>query len=53
MNLLEHLTVVEDARSDVNQKHNIVDVLFLVLSAIISGAKGWQDIETYGDSIQP
>ncbi|MCE9789337.1 transposase family protein, partial [Shewanella chilikensis] len=50
MNLLEHLTVVEETRSDINQRHNLVDVKFLVLSAIMSGAEGWQNIETYGDS---
>ncbi|GGZ15956.1 MAG: ISAs1 family transposase [Shewanella fodinae] len=53
MDLLEHLTVVEETRSDINQRHNLVDVMFLVLSAIMSGAEGWQDIETFGDSKLP
>lgn len=50
MTLLEHLTLVEETRSDINQKHELVDVMFLVISAIMAGAEGWQDIETYGDS---
>ena len=32
------------------RKHNLVDVMFLVISAIMSGAEGWNDIETHGDS---
>ena len=47
---LEHLTLVEETRSDINRKHDLVDVIFLVISAIMAGAEGWQDIETYGDS---
>ena len=50
MNLIEHLTLVEETRSDINQKHDLVDVMFLVISAIMAGAEGWRDIETYGDS---
>ena len=50
MDLIKHLSVVQETRSDINQKHDLVDVMFLVLSAIMAGAEGWQDIETYGDS---
>ena len=35
---------------DINRKHDLVDVIFSVISAIISGAEGWRDIETYGNS---
>ncbi|HIF5960634.1 TPA: ISAs1 family transposase [Vibrio parahaemolyticus] len=48
MNLIEHLSVVEDTRSDINQKHDLIDVMFLVISAIASGCEGWQDIEFFG-----
>lgn len=50
MTLLEHLTIVEETRSEINQRHDLIDVMFLVLSGIMSGAEGWKDIETYGDS---
>lgn len=49
MNIIEHLSVVEDTRSDINQKHDLIDVIFLVISAIASGCEGWQDIEYYGE----
>ncbi|PHI36190.1 ISAs1 family transposase [Pseudoalteromonas sp. GCY] len=50
MNLIEHLTVVEETRSDINKKHDLVDVIFLVISAIMAGAEGWQDIQLHGES---
>ena len=40
MNLLEHLSVVEEPRSEVNQRYDLVKVMFLLLSAIMSGAEG-------------
>jgi predicted transposase YbfD/YdcC len=49
LNIIEHLSVVEDTRSDINQKHNLIDVIFLVISAITSGCEVWQDIEYYGE----
>ncbi|WDS54346.1 ISAs1 family transposase [Vibrio aestuarianus] len=49
MSLLDHLSVVEDTRSDINQKHDLIDVIFLVISAIAAGCEGWQDIESYGE----
>ncbi len=50
MTLIEHLTLVEETRSDINRKHDLVDVMFLVISAIMAGAEGWRDIQTFGDS---
>ena len=49
MSILDHLTVIEETRSDINQKHNLIDVMFLIITAISSGCEGWQDIEIYGD----
>ncbi|PNH89764.1 hypothetical protein C1M59_17530 [Vibrio diazotrophicus] len=48
LSLLEHLTVVEDTRS-INQQHDLIDIIFLVISAITAGSEGWQDIETYDE----
>ncbi len=33
MTLIEHLSVVEVTRSDINRRHDLVDVMFLVISA--------------------
>ena len=42
MTLIEHLTLVEETCPEINRKHNLVDVMFLVISAIMSGAEGWK-----------
>jgi hypothetical protein len=35
-------------RDDKNKKHQFMDILFLVIAAVISGAEGWEAIETFG-----
>lgn len=48
MSFIEHFSIIEDPRKDINVKHDFLDVLFLTVSAVISGAEGWQDIEDFG-----
>jgi predicted transposase YbfD/YdcC len=50
MNIFSHLSVIPDPRKDINVKHNLLDVLFLVLAAVLSGARGWKDIQVFGDA---
>lgn len=50
MDLFEHLSVVTETRSDINRRHDLIDVIFLVISAIASGAEGWRDIQEFGDN---
>lgn len=50
MTFIEYLSIVEDNRSDINKRHDLTDVIFLVISAIMAGAEGWQDIQQYGDA---
>ena len=49
MSLFDHLAIVDEDRSYINQKHNLVDVLFLILAAVSSGCSGWSDIQQFGD----
>jgi predicted transposase YbfD/YdcC len=49
MSLFDHLSLVEDTRSHINQRHNLVDVLFLILSAVASGQDGWAEIQQFGE----
>ncbi|KZN44496.1 hypothetical protein N476_05730 [Pseudoalteromonas luteoviolacea H33] len=49
MSLFSHLELVKESRSTINQHQNLVDIMFLIISAITSGCEGWQDIEIYGN----
>lgn len=49
MTLLKQLEQITDPRKDINLKHNLVDVVFLTLSAILSGATGWKSIQEFGE----
>ena len=50
MSFINHFESIEDPRSHINQKHNLLDVIFLTVVAIVSGAEGWKDIKQFGDS---
>ena len=45
---MEHFSDLKDPRDDKNKKHQLMDTLFLVIAAVISGAEGWEAIETFG-----
>ena len=49
MSLLAQLATIDDPRSDINKQHDLLDILFLTVSAVISGAEGWKDIKEFGD----
>jgi|TARA_A200000159_G_scaffold68095_1_gene62969 hypothetical protein len=40
---------LEDPRQSAKVAHLFTDILFLVVCASIAGAKGWEDIEDFGD----
>ncbi|WP_447887163.1 ISAs1 family transposase [Serratia fonticola] len=50
MNFFNYLSVIQAPKKDANIKHNLFDVLFLVLAAVLSGAHGWKDIQVFGDA---
>ena len=41
----EHITDPRIARC---KKHDLLDILFLAICAVVSGAEGWEEIETFG-----
>ena len=53
MDLFAHLSVIEDHRSHINRQHNLVDIMFLVMAAVVSGCEGWQEIEDFGNDKLP
>ncbi|MDP8063681.1 transposase family protein, partial [Pasteurella atlantica] len=48
MNILSAFKDLEDPRKDINKKYDFLDVIFLVVSAVISGAEGWSEIHQFG-----
>lgn len=47
---LDHFSALEDPRQAIKIRHPIAELLLVMLCAMIAGAEGWKDIETYGKS---
>jgi len=45
---LQHFNSITDPRIERCKKHNLMDILLLAISAVISGSEGWEDIENFG-----
>lgn len=43
-----HFATVPDPRVDRTKKHLLLDLLLIALLAVICGAEGWEDMETFG-----
>lgn len=47
----EHLQgyfkAIEDPRVERSRAHELMDILMISILAVLGGAKGWEDIETY------
>lgn len=50
MNFIDYFISVEDPRSDINVKHELLDVIFLTITGVISGCEGWKDLHEFGCS---
>lgn len=45
---LNHFNSIEDPRIERCKRHDLLDILLLAISAVMSGAEGWEDIEDFG-----
>lgn len=45
---LTHFDSIVDPRIERCKKHNLLDILLLAISAVMSGSEGWEDIENFG-----
>jgi hypothetical protein len=43
--LIEAFGQVKDPRIDRSKRHPLIEILFLTVSAVISGIEGWEEIE--------
>lgn len=48
VSLLHHFADLDDPRTDHTKRHSLLDIIALTLCAVVSGADGWTDVETYG-----
>jgi hypothetical protein len=46
--LLKHFIHVSDPRSDINVKHELIDILFIAICAVLCGIEYWEEIEDFG-----
>ncbi len=46
--LMHHLSIVPDFRQAWKVQHQLSDILFLTVCAVICGAEGWDEIEDFG-----
>ncbi|MDP8117753.1 ISAs1 family transposase [Phocoenobacter atlanticus] len=47
-NFITHFSIIKDPRIERCKKHALIDILFLSICAVLSGAEGWEDIEDFG-----
>lgn len=48
MSFESHFITIQDPRKPINIQHDLLDILFLVVTAILSNAEGFVDIEDFG-----
>ena len=46
--IADHFSAIEDPRIDRSKHHKLIDIITIAICAVICGASGWKDIETYG-----
>jgi predicted transposase YbfD/YdcC len=46
--LLSHFAQVEDPRVDRTKRYPLIEIIFLVISATISGSEGWKAVRDFG-----
>ncbi len=50
MSFLEQIESLSDERADINKDYELAYIVFLTLSAVLSGAQGWKAIKIFGDA---
>ena len=41
---------IEEPRTDINIKHDLLDILFITLAGVLSGAEGWSEIHEFAQT---
>lgn len=48
--IADHFADIEDPRIERTRQHKLIDIITIAICAVICGAEGWTDIETYGQA---
>jgi predicted transposase YbfD/YdcC len=48
MSFLNNFETIKDDRSDINKEYELIEIIFLTMAGVLSGAKGWKDIHLFG-----
>ena len=51
--LIEHFQDLDDPRIERCKLHKLIDIVFIAICAVVSGAEGWKDIEAFAQVKQP
>jgi len=46
--IADHFCAIDDPRIERSKQHKLIDIITIAICAVICGAEGWTDIETYG-----
>ncbi len=46
--IADHFSAIDDPRIERSKQHKLIDIITIAICAVICGAQGWTDIETYG-----
>ncbi len=47
--LLSYFSEMKDPRVERTRYHNLNDIIFIAIAAVLSGAESWNEIECYGE----
>jgi predicted transposase YbfD/YdcC len=53
LRIQEHFASLQDPRVDRRKLHALMDVVLIALMAVIAGAKGWDEMEDFGEVREP
>lgn len=48
--IIEHFVNLPDPRVNRTKRYPLIEILFLVIAAVVSGCEGWQQIKDFGEA---